>query len=348
MTWSNANGSLPQGHFLAGATRFSLGISHLAGQRHRCSTPASTTSTRRAPTTRARCGASDSDGARLEALTAPAVRRPTRTASSTTAPRSASTTTCVAPDPINPNIVYVEGSYGYDQSPQSGGIYRSTDGGAHWKSLGYDLHPDFHALAFEPDNTKHVVIGNDGGVWQSQQPGRPAGRRVAAVHRRLGEPQRHGEPGDGRPGAQRPACGSPSSSASRPCPRWPAATGAGPRTTGRIRKSTANDRWFDQPSGDGGQVLVDPTDEGYVVRHLLRASRRTASPLTTSSRSSATSSIDGGIDTKERAEFYVPWVMNKGNTEPAVPRHLPALPDRQRRGGQVGGDVALGRRSAVT
>jgi hypothetical protein len=25
--------------------------------------------------------------------------------------------------------------------------------------------------------------------------------------------------------------------------------------------------------------------------------------------------IDGGINTKDRAEFYVPWVMNKGNTD---------------------------------
>ena len=42
--------------------------------------------------------------------------------------------------------------------------------------------------------------------------------------------------------------------------------------------------------------------------------------------------IDGGIDLTDRAEFYVPWVQNRGNVEPDVPRHLPALPHRQRRG----------------
>ena len=35
----------------------------------------------------------------------------------------------VKPDPTNPNVVYVEGSYGYNNSPQSGGIYRSIDAG---------------------------------------------------------------------------------------------------------------------------------------------------------------------------------------------------------------------------
>ena len=99
------------------------------------------------------------------------------------------------PDPTDPNIVYVLGSYGYNFSPQSGGVFRSTDGGATWKNLGYDLHPDFHAFAFEPDNTQHIAIGNDGGVWQSHRPAAgataPASRCRAA---RVGEPQRQVNP----------------------------------------------------------------------------------------------------------------------------------------------------------
>src|SRR5439155_5487101 len=50
-------------------------------------------------------------------------------------------------DPADPNVVYVAGQYNYGIG--SGGIYRSTDGGATWLSLGYDLHPDFHALAIQ-------------------------------------------------------------------------------------------------------------------------------------------------------------------------------------------------------
>ena len=46
-----------------------------------------------------------------------------------------------------------------------------------------------------------------------------------------------------------------------------------------------------------------------------RASRPTATTRTTSSTTFGNQFIDGGINTKDRAEFYVPWVMNKGNTD---------------------------------
>ena len=72
------------------------------------------------------------------------------TRSSTTARTQCFYDNEVKPDPTNPDVVYVEGPYGYNFSPPSGGIFRSTDGGATWKNLGYDLHPDFHAIAFQP------------------------------------------------------------------------------------------------------------------------------------------------------------------------------------------------------
>src|SRR4051812_35575520 len=72
-------------------------------------------------------------------------------------------------DPSNPDIVYAAGEYNY--SFELGGIYRSTDAGANWRTLGIDLHPDFHALAFQPGNAAHIVIGNDGGVWDSAERG---------------------------------------------------------------------------------------------------------------------------------------------------------------------------------
>src|SRR5262249_35454553 len=43
-------------------------------------------------------------------------------------------------DPTNPNVVFAAGSFGYTLSPPSGGIFRSDDGGAHWKNLGWDQH----------------------------------------------------------------------------------------------------------------------------------------------------------------------------------------------------------------
>src|SRR5438477_133981 len=74
-------------------------------------------------------------------------------------------------DPTNPNVVFAAGSFGYTLSPPSGGVYRSDDGGVHWKNLGADQHPDFHALAFDPNNSRNVLIGSDGGVWSSPDQG---------------------------------------------------------------------------------------------------------------------------------------------------------------------------------
>ena len=139
-----------------------------------CCTPASTGTTPTAAITSPR-----SSSRRTAAPTGarPEPARTTPTTSRTTAGRSASTTTSIEVDPTNPNIVYAGGSFGYDLSPQSGGIFRSTDGGASWVNLGWDLHPDFHALAIDPSEPGHVLIGNDGGVWYSPDRG---GRPTAA------------------------------------------------------------------------------------------------------------------------------------------------------------------------
>src|SRR5919206_565235 len=77
-------------------------------------------------------------------------------------------------DPDNPDVVFAAGEYGYDLSPQSGGIFRSDDGGQTWKNLGWDQHPDFHALAIDPAHPAHVLVGNDGGVrYSADRGGRP-------------------------------------------------------------------------------------------------------------------------------------------------------------------------------
>ena len=161
--------------------------------------------------------------------------------------------------PDNPDVVYALGSYGYNISPQSGGVYRSSDGGKTWKNLGYDLHPDFHAIAFQPNDTKHVAIGNDGGVWQSstgrrpQRPGDPLSRG------RLAEPQRH------RSTPARPrlihstGLSITQFTSIATVPNVPGQYWGGTQDNGTLRKSTANNRWFDQASGDGGQVIVDQT-----------------------------------------------------------------------------------------
>ncbi len=72
-------------------------------------------------------------------------------------------------DPISPTIVYAIGLYNYGNG--SGGVFRSMDGGDHWTDLGFNLHPDYHAIAIRTDDPANVAIGNDGGAWVSSSRG---------------------------------------------------------------------------------------------------------------------------------------------------------------------------------
>lgn len=61
-------------------------------------------------------------------------------------------------DPTNPDIIYTMGVP----------LIKSEDGGKSWHSL-YDpkVHADFHELWIDPDNPRHLLAGNDGGVDES-------------------------------------------------------------------------------------------------------------------------------------------------------------------------------------
>ncbi len=66
-------------------------------------------------------------------------------------------------DPANDKRVYVLGF----------GLHVSDDGGATWREdLFEKVHPDCHALAIDPRDPKRIVIGTDGGAYQSYEGGR--------------------------------------------------------------------------------------------------------------------------------------------------------------------------------
>ncbi len=78
---------------------------------------------------------------------------------------------CLAVSPTNENLVYAGGVF---PTYAEAGVIKSTDGGDSWTdvtigTLGGQLHPDQHAIAFGPDGT--VWVGNDGGVWKSTNGG---------------------------------------------------------------------------------------------------------------------------------------------------------------------------------
>ena len=69
--------------------------------------------------------------------------------------------THVAADPVAKDTVYLLNVSGY----------RSTDGGKTLTNVGQGTHGDHHDLWIDPDDPKHLVIGNDGGGAVSMQAG---------------------------------------------------------------------------------------------------------------------------------------------------------------------------------
>ena len=211
-------------------------------------------------------------------------------------------------DPNDANIVFALGLFNYGTG--SGGVFRSTDGGQTWKDMGWDLHPDYHAVAINPANTSQVMIGSDGGVWYSPD----RGGRLGA-----------GDPVDSVDWQDLNGTVDPNTAAVihrthlnitqftsiANVPTIPARVWGGTQDNGTLRKSAASNSWFDVESGDGGQVIVDPTDANFVYGNYFSISpyRNTDGGLAFFSNSF----ITGGIDLSDRSEFYVPEVMNQGN-----------------------------------
>ena len=210
-------------------------------------------------------------------------------------------------DPTDPNTVYVLGLFNYGTG--SGGVFRSTDGGQTWKDLGWDLHPDYHAIAINPADTSQVMIGNDGGVWYSgDKGGRLAdGDPVAAVDWQdlngTVDPDTSGV-------LHRTGLMITQFTSIANVPTLPARVWGGTQDNGTLRKSTLSASWFDVESGDGGQVLVDPTDEHYVYGNYFGISPYRN---TDGGNFFTNAFIRGGINPLDRSEFYVPEVMNLGN-----------------------------------
>ena len=211
-------------------------------------------------------------------------------------------------DPANSDIVYAAGQFNYVIG--SGGVFRSDNGGQTWKNLGWDQHPDFHALAIDPGNPAHVLVGSDGGVWFSaDRGGRPgsADPLDAVTWQNLnGTVDTYTAGVLHRAGLQISQFTSIANVPTVPTRFW-----GGTQDNGSLRKSVASNTWFDVASGDGGQVLVDPTDANYVYGTYFGISpyRYTNGGASFFSNQY----IRTGINLNDRAEFYVPFVMNQLN-----------------------------------
>ncbi len=65
--------------------------------------------------------------------------------------------------PTDPNTVYIGGVP----------LLKSTDGGNTWKEIAENqpVHVDHHALWIDPNDPKHLLLGNDGGLYESHDGG---------------------------------------------------------------------------------------------------------------------------------------------------------------------------------
>ncbi len=222
--------------------------------------------------------------------------------------------------PDNPNVVYAAGQFNYGIG--SGGMFRSDDGGLTWINLGYDQHPDFQAFAFDPNNSNKIIYGSDGGVWYSvNRGGRLGGTSdpLSGVNWRslngMVDPLTAGV--TQRTGLQ---IGQFTSIAT--VPTVPARFWGGTQDNGTLRKSVASASWFDIPSGDGGQVLVDPTADGPCEfgaagpSCFVYGTYFGISPYRMADGGAFffnNNAITNGINLGDRAEFYIPFAMNKDN-----------------------------------
>ena len=164
-----------------------------AGQPQPCSTPASTGSTPTATTT-SRVFKSTNGGASWAML--PGGHAASTTTSRTTAARSASTTTSSRSTRPTRTSSTPAGSSTTTSAPAASTA--RTTAARPGRTSATTCTPTSTRSRSTRTNSNHILIGNDGGVWYSDQPRRPAGADRPAHRRRLAEPQRHGRPDDRR------------------------------------------------------------------------------------------------------------------------------------------------------
>ena len=342
-TWANAMGNLPHGHFLDGGTRFSLGISHPPGQRRRRSTPASTTSTPSDAYHPAQVCKTHRRRRALDALP---------TGGPTTGPDSIVDycgTQCfydnvVKPDPTNPDIVYVARLLRLRQQSRSPAASTArTDGGADLEEPRLRPAPGLprdrlparqHPAHRDRQRRRRLAVAATGAAASA-----PATRCPPRDWENLNGTV---DPTTGGPDPLAPAWRSPSSPRSRRSrsPRPVLGRHPGQRHAAQVHWPTA--AGSTRPAVTAARCIVDQTTPNPATRPC----RRTSSAPTSASRPYrydpdetntffGNEPIDGGINLKDRAEFYVPWVQNRatptrcssaptGSTAPTTPRRASA------------------------
>ena len=179
-------------------------------------------------------------------------------------------------DPNNADVVY---AIGFD-------LYKTTNGGGSWSYASGAAHVDQHEVAISPDNSNHVLLANDGGLYHSENAGSSWNHQLNL------------------PITQFYTC---AIDASQPQRLY---GGAQDNGTNRTMTGNAND-WASIYGGDGFYCMVDPSDNTYVY-----AEYQYGNFARSTNSGSYFSSATSGINYNDRKNWNTPVVMNP--TDPTV------------------------------
>ncbi len=198
----------------------------------------------------------------------------------------------IAVHPTNANTVYIGGNF-VGGDPWAGVVHKTTDGGQSWQDMtpgtaqNRMVHPDMHAIAFNPSNPNEVWVGNDGGVFRSTNGGQTWEQRNIGLSTlqfiNIGI----------HPTNSSIAFGGMQDNA---------------------KAKYDGSKWTGLDTGDGGYSEIDPFDPKYwystrysiqgSVVQFQRNDKGGTAPL------SDWQQLANGIDINDRVLFYVPFVMD--------------------------------------
>ncbi|HLK14660.1 MAG TPA: hypothetical protein VKT78_07630, partial [Fimbriimonadaceae bacterium] len=186
----------------------------------------------------------------------------------------------VAVSPDNPNAVFVSGS----------STYRSLDGGETWEDntrsyAGGSVHPDHHALTFDPNAPKTLYLCTDGGIFRT----RDLGDHWESVCRGLGTVQFQFV--DVHPTDPKIAWG-------------------GTQDNG-TNKYRGLPEWTNTFAGDGGVTRVSTKNPSVVYTEYVGL----AMLKSTDGGESWEWGVTDGIDLSEGALFYAPFNLDPNDSD---------------------------------
>jgi photosystem II stability/assembly factor-like uncharacterized protein len=178
-------------------------------------------------------------------------------------------------DPVDPDIAY---AIGFD-------LYKTTDGGNSWPLISSSVHVDHHDLVAHPLDHNFVVLGNDGGIYTSNN-----GGSTWTFLENL-------------PITQFYTCDMDE--------QYPQRLYGGTQDNGTNRTLTGGiSSWQNIYYGDGFYVLVDPTDNNYIYAEYQYGNfaRSTNGGLYFSTAMS-------GISDSDRKNWNTPFIIDPNNPQ---------------------------------